>query len=321
MRQYAGAGSYDTTQFFRGTCEAIASLPATDFMVSPGDLDPPANVLWTIGQYLGADYLWYPVVGNHEEETTADMDWLRAHDYDPNGDTSPNIVNVGPDSCSETTFSFDHQNAHFVVLNEYCDESGDTATNGDVGDLLYSWLSADLAATDKPFIFVLGHEPAYPQPDAGNGRVRHVGDSLDGHPANRDRFWQLLQAHRVAAYICGHTHNYSAVKIGGVWQLDAGHSRGLGDTGAPSTFILVHVAHDTVSFDVYRDDSQGASCCRTFQPTCRWWYANIRTTRPGRESNPAQMPLCRGGLWYNVRLSLGAMRGPVMAMSTAGCRV
>jgi len=255
MRSYSGPG-YDSSQYFRGAGEAIASRGRGAFMVSPGDIDPPNDVLWTITSTLGATYTWYPVVGNHElpgagQESYpgSNMDWLRSYDY--------GAVNRGPAGCPETTYSFDYQNAHFVVLNEYCDTSGDTATSGNVPDHLYNWLVSDLNATDKTHIFVFGHEPAYPQPDADNGRVRHLGDSLDQYPTNRDRFWNLLRDKRVVAYISGHTHNYSAVQIDGVWQLDAGHARGMGDTGARSTFILVDVDASGVTFRAYRDDANG----------------------------------------------------------------
>ena len=249
MREFAGSGAYDTPIYFRGACEAISTLGSGAFMVSPGDIDPPANVEWTIQQYLGAAYTWYPGAGNHETETPADMAWLRAYDY--------GAVNPGPAGCPETTYSFDYQNAHFVMLNEYCDTAGDTATDGDVPDHLYNWLAADLAATDKTHIFVFGHEPAFPQPDADNGRSRHVGDSLDQYPANRDRFWSLLRDWEVVTYITGHTHNYSAVQENDVWQLDAGHSRGAGDLGAPSTFLRISVDDQTVTYEAHRDNHDG----------------------------------------------------------------
>jgi hypothetical protein len=143
------------------------------------------------------------------------------------------------------------------MLNEYCDTGGDTVTSGDVPDHLYDWLVADLSATDKTHIFVFGHEPAYPQPDADNGRVRHLGDSLDQYPANRDRFWNLLRDEGIVAYVCGHTHNHSAIEIDGVWQLDAGHARGKGDTGARSTFIMINVDANGVTFKTNRDDADG----------------------------------------------------------------
>lgn len=258
MRGFAGPGVYDTPQYFRGAVEAIAAMTETAFMVSPGDIDPPSGVLWTITRTLGVTYTWYPVVGNHElpgagnePYSGANMAWLRGYDY--------GAVNLGPGGCPTTTYSFDYGNAHFVVLNEYCDATGDTVTDGDVPDHLYNWLVADLSATQRTHVFVLGHEPAYPQPDADNGRERHIDDSLNAHPANRDRFWSLLKAADVVAYICGHTHNYSAVNVEGVWQLDAGHARGLGDTGARSTFILVRVDGPVVTFETYRDDASGGA--------------------------------------------------------------
>ena len=258
MRYYSGPGDYDTSQYFRGACESITGLGGGAFMVSPGDIDPPTGVNWTITQTLGITYTWYPVVGNHELPDEGrepyeghNMEWLRSYDY--------GLVNPGPSGCPETTYSFDYENAHFVMLNEYCDTAGDTVTDGDVTDHLYDWLVADLDSTDREHIFVFGHEPAYPQPDADTGRIHCLGDSLDKYPWRRDPFWHLLRERGVAAYICGHTHNYSAVKINGVRQLDAGHSGGLRDPGAPSTFILIHVDGDIVTFDTYRDDANGGA--------------------------------------------------------------
>jgi predicted phosphodiesterase len=264
-RNYTGPGVYDTSQYFRGAMEAIALQGGGDWMISPGDIDPPANSYWTITSTLGTDYLWYPAVGNHELPGAgseafygANMDWLRSYDYDPNGSgTPPDIVNIGPSGCPTTTYSFDYENAHFVMLNEYCDIGGDTATDGDIPDHLYEWLAADLAATAKPIIFVFGHEPAYPQPDADNGRLRHLGDSLDKYTAHRDRFWNLLKDERVLVYVCGHTHNYSIIQIDDMWQLDVGHARGAGDTGAPSTFVMIHVDGSIVTYDTYRDTHDG----------------------------------------------------------------
>jgi hypothetical protein len=256
-RNYAGSG-YDSSNYYRGALEALNARGKGVFMLSPGDIDPPEDSRWTIDQVLGTDYMWYPVVGNHEEETSADMAYLRAYDYDANGaGVEPDLVNTGPSGCPETTYSFDYGNAHFAVINEYCNESGDTVLDGDVSDHVYNWLQADLQATTKEHIFVIGHEPAFPQPDEDNDRLRHHGDSLDKYPARRDRFWHLLKDEGVVAYLIGHTHNYSVVKIDGVWQVDAGHARGAGDTGGPSTFIIVHVNDDEVTLDAYRDIHDG----------------------------------------------------------------
>jgi hypothetical protein len=264
QRQYAGP-SYNRKNYFRGVVEAVRNQGGSVFMVSPGDIDPPQDSKWTIEQVLGTDFLWYPVVGNREltgkgieVSYGANMQWLRDYELDANGvGTPPNIVNTGPSGCVETTYSFDYENAHFVVLNEYCDTDGDDVTDGDIPNHLYQWLVDDLAATTKEHIFIFGHEPAYPQPDADNGRARHMDDSLNKYQTNRDNFWNILKTVGVVAYFCGHTHNYSAVQVDGIWQLDSGHARGQGDAGALGTFLLVHVNGSIVTFKAYRGNHDG----------------------------------------------------------------
>jgi hypothetical protein len=250
MRDYAG----DNPDYFRGACEAIAEGGAGSFMISPGDIDPPALVHDTIRSYVGEGYPWIPVVGNHEAETPSDMDWIRSF----NQNNLPPLVSQGPPGGEETSYSFDRGDVHFVILNEYYDGSSDTGTDGDVVPSLLSWLEQDLIANDKPIILVFGHEPAYPLPDAESGRLRHEYDSLNKYPQNRDDFWSLLESYGVAAYICGHTHNYSAALFGTVWQIDVGHARGTGDTGSKSTFVMMYVTEDgAVWYYTYRLSSFG----------------------------------------------------------------
>jgi hypothetical protein len=251
MRHFSGTGTYDNPKYFRGAVDAIALLERTRFMISPGDIDPPANTLWTIQHDLGSLYTWYPVVGNSdlpgqgdENYPGANLDWLNTYNYEN--------VNPGPKGCPKTTYSFDYEDAHYVVLNEYCDANGEAATSGDIPDHLYTWLALDLSKTSQRYIFIIGHEPAYPQPDADTGTVRYLSDGLNQYPSHRDRFWRLLQARDVTAYICGHTYSYSLKKIDGVWQLDVGHAAGMGDNLTPSTFILVHVRGGSVVVDAYR---------------------------------------------------------------------
>jgi len=250
QRNFAGSGTYDTISYFRGVCEAIAAEGSSVFMVSPGDIDPPDGVRWTLDHYLGPSFIWYPGAGNHEAETPSDMTWLRA--YNSGGTTLPGVVRSGPAGCVETTYSFDYGSAHFVMLNEYYNGTSDIGTDGDVVKALYDWLEADLAATTKQHIFVFGHEPAFVKPDMDNGRLRHLGDSLDKYPSRRDSLWSLFKARGVAAYICGHTHNASVLDTMGVFQIDAGHARGAGDTGAPSTYVLVRVSDAKITYEYYR---------------------------------------------------------------------
>ncbi len=251
-RNFAGP-DFQSSEYFLGGCEAIEAVGKGAFMVSPGDIDPPQQIRDTIEKVLGKDYPWYPVVGNHEAKIPKEMEWLRKKGQE----FIPNFVRRGPKNCRETTYSFDYKHAHFVVLNQYYDGESDTGSNGDVADPLYKWLKWDLEENTKPFVFVLGHEPILSIPDYDNGRHRHQGDCLNAHPENSHRFQQLLRKHNVTAYICGHTHNFSYANLNGLWQLDAGHCRGIGDKGAQSTFLKILVGRSTCRVEVYRDDANG----------------------------------------------------------------
>jgi hypothetical protein len=257
MRYHAGEGAYDSTVYFRGGCEAMRSVGGIDFLLMPGDIAPPEGVEYTIQRYLSSTMPWYPVVGNHDAVCPDVMNWLRA--FNRNGNTLDHVVNPGPANGRETIYSFDYGNAHFVVLNQYYDGSSDRIVDGRICRALYDWLAADLQATDKQHVFVAGHEPAYPQPDRTTGNLRHAGDSLDKYPDERDAFWGLLQSNSVLAYIHGHTHGFSAVNIGGVWQIDSGHCGGIAELacGNPSTFTVIDIQQGNVYLRCYRDNLDG----------------------------------------------------------------
>lgn len=253
MSHYSAPEYINYPNFFAALLGYVEDFGPGDFMISAGDVIPAADARWTIDQVLGTDYLWFPVPGNHDFGW-ADINFLQNYDYDPNGPAQPNIVNWGPSSCPRTTYSFDYLNAHFIALNVYCDEEAPWGIDGSISDILYEWLLADLTATTKEHIFVVGHEPAYPQPDSRTGLSNHLHESLDQYPQARDRFWAVLQEHHVVAYFCGHTHGYSAIDIGGVWQIDAGQAMGVRAAPSPGTFLIISVAGSRVHLDTYRGE-------------------------------------------------------------------
>jgi len=235
-----------------------------EFHISLGDIDNsiPSNRI-VINRFFGHSFSWYPLVGNHEVETGDDMRWLR-DEYD-NGNLArtpiKDLTNQdGPTGTVRLNYTWDFGNAHFVALNQYWNgginegngtqlSGDDTDTDGDVVPELLDWLAEDLAANTRPFVFVLGHEPAFPY-------HRHVGDSLDKYPHNRDAFWQLMEDYGVQVYLCGHTHYYSKHQgdknhIGNVWQLDAGNAGN--NMGDGWTYFDIIVESDLATINVYRD--------------------------------------------------------------------
>lgn len=251
MREYTG----NNLDWFRGACEAIASVDDGIYMFSAGDIDPPGQVLATIKKYISADYRWFPIVGNHESETPSDMEWIR--NYYQVIESRVSIISEGPPGTKETMYSFDKGPVHFVILNEYFDGTSDIGSNGDIVTATYNWLEKDLNNTEKDIIVVFGHEPAFPLEDEESGRIRHEDDSLNTHEENRDAFWSLLNHHEVTAYICGHTHNYSSNlrPVDTTWQIDSGHSRGTQDPGAKSTFLKFEInTNNELILKTYRMD-------------------------------------------------------------------
>jgi hypothetical protein len=227
------------------------------FQISVGDVidsagQSPEVLRAVIDSKFGSQAVWYPVVGNHDTKSEVAMQWRRDEFSKGSGGRPPlknAIKNPGPAGGTETTYSFDHGNAHFVILNEYYDGKSDTGTGGDIVPALREWLDADLAANTKPFVFVFGHEPAFAQ-------FRHVGDSLDAHPANRDAFWDILVKHKVHVFFSGHIHYYYKELHQGVWQVSDGNV-GKGSTENHQTYLDVVVGPDRAVVKVWQNEVDG----------------------------------------------------------------
>ena len=223
------------------------------FLLTPGDMDPPKTIRDQLDEVFGPSLIWYPVVGNHELEAKETGPYLRKY-FD---DHLKGNVNPGPQGSEQTTYSFDVGQVHIAVINVYWNGepgSDNEKHGGTVVPALRDWLKRDLEASTKPWKLVTGHEPAFPQPDQDWHVGRHVGDSLDRNPENRDAFWKLLEQQGAAAYICGHTHRYSRYQPQGskVWQLDVAQARGDQDWKYDA-FVIVTADATSLRFDVYRD--------------------------------------------------------------------
>ena len=173
----------------------------------------------------------YFALGNHDAPPTGDDIFVEtiAPWYPANG---PALAPRG------TVFSFDRDDCHFVITNPYW-----RYPSGGYTDEQLEWIEQDLRASTRTFKFVFGHEPAFPL-------SRHIGDSLDANPVNRDRFWQILKDNGALAFFCGHTHNLSHSIKNGVYQIDNGEVRG----GGPINVTLVDVIGDKATVKSYQTD-------------------------------------------------------------------
>jgi len=255
------------------------SMGTGKFIVVTGDLDPFKNVRQSVEQVMGKNYRFYPVLGNHDVgytnnkfEKYPDANWGNTFDIVKyNKSTLKNIVNWGPvyrtpaldsltytDSLGNTylttydsldiigskytTYSFDQDNSHFVVLDIYSGlESFEEKHSGRVFKELYDWLEKDLSETEKENIFVFAHQPVWET--MGEDTMSLVNNDYKAHcirnartmgadstvwfkknytdrVVSRKKFWNLMKEHNVIAYFCGHIHHYSAKKIDGVWEIN-----------------------------------------------------------------------------------------------------
>ncbi len=236
------------------------------FQVSVGDIasksgQTPAGMRQLIDSELGPQAIWYPAVGNHDTrggKKSASMQWRREEFDSGHGVRKPLkdlVGRAGPTGTAETTYSWDCGNAHLVVLNEYWNgkvaPGSDTATGGEIVPGLLTWLENDLAATQKPFIFVFGHEPAFAE-------FRHVGNSLDGHAKQRNAFWSVLKKYHVQAFISGHVHFYYKELHDGVYQVNDGNA-GNGSAEKHQTYLDVIVGASEATIQVWQNDKNGSS--------------------------------------------------------------
>jgi hypothetical protein len=242
---------------FASVMERLKAVPGGpgELVLVAGDVDPAASTRAVLDRVFGASFPWYVAVGNHDAARAEDMALLRRQ----LGDRLGGAVSPGPAGARETVYSFDAGPVHITVINEFWDgqpgAGADNRADGDVVPELVTWLDADLARTTRPFKVVVGHEPAYPQPDQDLHDGRHLDSSLNKHQANRDAFWRALERRGVAVYICGHTHRYSRHRPEGssVWQLDVGEARGDDKGWVYDTFVVATADASSLRFQVWRN--------------------------------------------------------------------
>ena len=113
----------------------------------------------------------------------------------------PEVLEGYPGTC----FSWDWGNSHFACLDS-CHNYPDLEKGGMhyLSDEVINWLAKDLSeARDRKVrhICVVGHTNAFPREGHEDD---HIG--LGRYPEQLEKFWAVLAANNVDAYICGHVH-------------------------------------------------------------------------------------------------------------------
>lgn len=242
---------YHSKEYTLGGFEAIKKVGKGDFVIINGDMDPPQATRALLDKILGEDYPWYTVIGNHDIQIDENLEYMR--NLNRNGNTFANIVRRGPAGCEETTYSFDYQNVHFVVLNLYYDGEKDNVLDGVVSPALLAWLEDDLKQNNKKYTFVYGHEPIRPVMDLENGTVRHLGDSMDQYYEETVLFERILHKYNVNAYFCGHTHCASYANYNGLWMINSGHIYGQESDFTPDKLLK------KISAEISKEENKGKS--------------------------------------------------------------
>jgi predicted phosphodiesterase len=213
MRGYAGDRyAFNKYEYFRGAC-VEAKIYNPDFVILAGDQDPPELAKWTIDQFIGVPTVF--VIGNHDIEQQEDL--IASAEYNSN-------LNITGSSnyrrLTDTTFSFDYGNSHFLMVDQY-EDSSSSNPKPTMSSRLIDWIGHDLKNTDKKYKFVFGHVPYVSAPDIDTGVYRSYS-LLDIIPNKARQFWDTLSYYNVTAYVCGHSHMYSHNKYGNVWQINEG---------------------------------------------------------------------------------------------------
>lgn len=260
--------------------QAVGDQPA-DVWIALGDnaYNTGSDQEYTIGHFeifatlLRNTVLW-PVPGNHEFPL-ADSAAQSGPYYD--AFTLPTLAEAGGvPSGTEAYYSFDFGSVHFVALDSH-------DTDRSEGGLMWSWLEADLMASDAEFTIAYWHHPPYTKgshdSDCGGASLGRPASASCTDPGDddssgrmiemRENFLPLLESHGVDLQLTGHSHSYErSLLLDGHYgysdsfdpalhAVDAGDGSPSGD-GAYAKPMLARVPHAGTVYSVVGSSSKNS---------------------------------------------------------------
>ncbi len=246
-------------------------VSSAELIVVAGDMDPLRS-RYEDYENVFADTdtrpLFLPVIGNHEFENGGSH-FRYARDI-----LIPSIPSAMRRDSSACDYYLDHNNVRIIAVDAYTT----LGKNGVINDQGREWVEQVIegAPSSIDHIFISFHEPAFP-------RSRHLRDSFNQDPKQRNAFWKMLLKHkdRVRAVLVGHTHEYYRMRVldpagkdannpkvfpdedGGIYQIDAGAA----GNAKRNTIVQVQTEGKNVLFRVIQ---AGRGASKPFKEVDRW---------------------------------------------------
>lgn len=151
-------------------------------------------------QTLTKNHVLWPATGNHDyansaarqkDHSIAYFDMFSLPKYGEAG---------GVASGTEAYYSYNYANIHFVALDSYGWETGDTRLYDTTGPQV-TWLKKDLAANKQQWTVVYFHHPPY-------SMGSHNSDTETELIKIRENVVRILERYKVDLVLNGHSHSY-----------------------------------------------------------------------------------------------------------------
>jgi len=146
-------------------------------------------------------------LGNHDGEFNANV-YYDIFTFPTLGESG------GYQSNTESYYSFDYGNIHFIVLDSF-------ATDRSVGGAMYNWAENDIQNTSQEWIVAIWHHPPYSKGshDSDNGGNNTSGFDIELIQM-RENFLPMLEDNGIDLVLAGHSHSYErSYLINGHYEL------------------------------------------------------------------------------------------------------
>lgn len=164
------------------------------------DAEFQTNFFNVYQQTLTKNHVLWPTTGNHDYANSPARQKDHAIAYFDMFSLPKNAEAGGVASGSEAYYSYNYANIHFVALDSYGWETGDSRLYDTTGPQVI-WLKKDLAANKQQWRVVYFHHPPYTMGS-------HNSDTETELVKIRENIVRILERYKVDLVLNGHSHSY-----------------------------------------------------------------------------------------------------------------